>query len=258
VKVTDRTAARKTVIVGASSGLGRSIAIGLGQRGDTVALLARRHSRLVAAAEEAGSGSLAIACDVTDSAACGAAIEEAAREMGGIDALLYATGIAHLGRLTDVDSEGWRRTFETNVIGAAQVTAAAMPYLAASHGVAAYLSSVNGSLTPPWPGLGVYASSKAALETLVEAWRAEHPEVGFTRIIVGDCAGGEGDSATEFVNNWDVDLLTELFPIWERRNLLAGSLMEVGELVRLVDFVLGCGASASIPLVVIAPRAPAG
>ncbi len=56
----------RTVVVGASSGLGRSIAIGLGQRGATVALLARRQDRLVDAAEEAGPDSLAIVCDVTD------------------------------------------------------------------------------------------------------------------------------------------------------------------------------------------------
>ena len=59
----------RTVVVGASSGLGRSIATGLGQRGATVALLARRHDRLVDAAKEAGPGALAIVCDVTDEAA---------------------------------------------------------------------------------------------------------------------------------------------------------------------------------------------
>jgi NAD(P)-dependent dehydrogenase (short-subunit alcohol dehydrogenase family) len=137
------------------------------------------------------------------------------------------------------------------------VTAAAIPYLTASAGVAAYLSSVSASLTPPWPGLGVYATSKAALEKLVEAWRAEHPTVGFTRVVVGDCAGGEGPSMTEFINNWDPALMMEFHPIWEARSLLAGSLVEVDELIRVVDVVLRCGASASIPSVAVTPRAPA-
>ncbi len=44
----------KTVIVGASSGLERSIGVGLARRGAEVALLARRHDRLVDAAKEAG------------------------------------------------------------------------------------------------------------------------------------------------------------------------------------------------------------
>ncbi len=246
----------RAVVVGASSGLGRSIATGLGQRGATVALLARRQDRLIDAAREAGPGSLAITCDVTDTASCRSAIEEAASGLGGIDALLYASGIGHLGRLVDVDAETWRRTFDTNVIGAALVTAAAIPHLSESRGVAAYLSSVSGSLTPPWPGLGAYAVSKAALDTLVEAWRAEHPRVGFTRVVVGDCAGGEGHSMTEFANGWDIELVGEFHPMWQERNLLSGSLVEVEELVRVVDVVLRCGASASIPSVAVTPRAP--
>src|SRR5271165_6999463 len=109
----------RAVIVGASSGLGRSIATGLGRRGATVALLARRHERLVDAAKEAGPGALAIVCDVSDPSSCRAAVEEAARGLGGIDALLYATGIGPLGRLVDISAETWRRTLDTNVTGAA-------------------------------------------------------------------------------------------------------------------------------------------
>jgi NAD(P)-dependent dehydrogenase (short-subunit alcohol dehydrogenase family) len=247
----------RTVIVGASSGLGRSIAIGLGRRGARVALMARRHDRLVDAAKEAGPDSLAISCDVTDTASCHQAMEEAIDGLGGIDALLYTPAIGPLGPLLKVDAETWRRTFDTNVIGAALMTAAAIPHLTESHGVAAYLSSVNGSITPPWPGLGAYATSKAALETMVEAWRVEHPGVGFTRVIVGDCAGGEGPSMTEFANNWDMELFSEFHPVWAARGLLAGSLVDVEELIGVVDLVLRCGATANIPSVAVVPRAPA-
>jgi NAD(P)-dependent dehydrogenase (short-subunit alcohol dehydrogenase family) len=246
----------KTVVVGASSGLGRCIGVGLGQRGASVALLARRHDRLVDAAKEAGPGSLAIACDVTDAASCRAAIDEAAAGLGGIDALVYTPAIGPLGRLADISADTWRRAFETNVTGAALVTTSVVPYLKESSGVAAYLSSVIASFTPPWPGLGVYAVTKAALDKLIEAWQAEHPSVGFTRVIVGDCIGGEGPSATEFANAWDVDLATELMPIWSVREYLAGTVMEVDELVHVVDMVLKLGASACIPSVAVTPRRP--
>ena len=246
----------RTVVVGASSGLGRCIATGLAQRGATVALMARRHDRLVDAAKEAGPGSLAIACDVTDSLSCRTAIEEAVRGLGGIDALVYATGIGPLARLADIDADAWRQAFDTNVIGASIVTAAAVPYLSESSGAAAYLSSVSASVTPPWPGLGAYAVTKAALDKLVEAWRAEHPGVGFTRVVVGDCAGGEGHSATEFNAAWDLELAAELVPTWVARQYIAGALMDVNELVRVIDSVLRCGPSASIPSVTVAPRPP--
>jgi len=244
----------KAVVVGASSGLGRCIALGLGRRGARVAALARRRERLVDTADEIGRGALAIPCDATDAASCRRAIEEAATGLGGVDALVYAPAIGPLARLEDLDAESWRSAFETNVIGAALVTAAALPHLKASAGAAAYLSTVSASLTPPWPGLGAYAVSKAALDKLVEAWRSEHPDVGFTRVVVGDCAGGEGHSAVEFTRAWDPGLAAELAPLWMERRLLSGSLLEVEELVRVIDTVLRCGAGASVPSVTVVPR----
>jgi NAD(P)-dependent dehydrogenase (short-subunit alcohol dehydrogenase family) len=244
----------RAVVIGASSGLGRSIAIGLAQRGAHVAMLARRRERLDAAVQEAGDTTLAIECDVTDETSCRSAIDAAATALGGIDALVYAPAIGPLSRLVDVDTETWRQVFDTNVIGAARITAAAVPHLAASAGTAVFLSSVSASLTPPWPGLGAYIVSKAALDKLVEAWRAEEPGIGFTRLVVGDCAGGEGDSQTEFNAGWDNDLAAELATGWITRGYLGGVLIAVDELVTVVDSVLRGGASLSVPSITVAPR----
>ena len=79
------------------------------------------------AAKEAGAGTLAIECDVTDEASCRSAIEEAAAGLGGIDALVYTPGIGPLSRLVDTDAETWRRVFDTNVTGAALVTSRRAP-----------------------------------------------------------------------------------------------------------------------------------
>jgi NAD(P)-dependent dehydrogenase (short-subunit alcohol dehydrogenase family) len=246
----------RTVVVGASSGLGRCLAIGLGRRGATVALMARRENRLADAVKEAGPGAVAIGCDVTDEASTRSALDRAAEALGGIDALVYATGIGPLARLADTDAATWRNLFDTNVIGASLVTSAAIPHLTASSGVAAYLSSTSASLTPALPGLGAYAVSKAALNKMVEAWRGEHPGVGFTQVTVGDCAGGDGDSMTEFANGWDTDLAVEMGTIWTARQYIVGSLLEVEDLVGVVDTVLRCGASACIPSVAVVPRPP--
>lgn len=244
----------RTVVVGASSGLGRCIGTGLAQRGARVALLGRRRERLDAAAREAGQGALPIVCDVTDEASCGAAIDAAVAGLGGIDALLYAPAIGPLARVVDIDADTWRRVFDTNVTGAARITAAAIPHLAATSGSVAYLSSVSASLTPPWPGLGAYIVSKAALDKLVEVWRAEHPDIGFTRLVVGDCAGGEGDSRSGFTEGWNQELAAELAPVWLTRGYLSGSLIAVDELVSVIDAVLRGGASLSMPSVTVAPR----
>jgi NAD(P)-dependent dehydrogenase (short-subunit alcohol dehydrogenase family) len=244
------------VVVGASSGLGRCIGIGLVKRGAQVALLARRRDMLDTAVEEAGAGSIAVTCDVTDAASCASAIGEAVERLGGVDALVYTPAIGPLARLVDTDAETWRRVFDTNVTGASTATAVALPHLEASGGRAVYLSSVSASQTAPWPGLAAYAVSKAALDKLVEAWRAEHPTVGFTLMIVGDCAGGEGAGLTQFANGWDTELAAEMGAIWVQRGLLSGSLIDVEDLVSAVDGVLRSGPSAAIPSIVIAPRAP--
>jgi NAD(P)-dependent dehydrogenase (short-subunit alcohol dehydrogenase family) len=242
----------RVVVVGASSGLGRSLAVGLASRGAQVAVLARRRERLDGVVAEIGAGAWAFECDVTDEASCRTAIADAAAALGGIDGFVYCPGVGPLRRLVDTDAATWHRVFDTNVTGAALTTAAALEHLVASGGTAAYLSSVSASLTPPWPGLGAYAVSKAALDKLVEAWRVEHPVVGFTRVVVGDCAGGEGESATEFPTGWDGELMGELAGEWFTRGLLSGGLMAVEELVAVVDTVLRCG--VSIPTVTVEPR----
>jgi NAD(P)-dependent dehydrogenase (short-subunit alcohol dehydrogenase family) len=242
------------VVVGASSGLGRCIGIGLAQRGAKVALLARRRDRLERAAQEAGPGALAIACDATDAASCRTAIDAAVRGLGGIDALVYAPALGPLARLVDLDADTWRRAFDTNVVGAALVTAAAVPHLSATGGRALYLSSVSASFTPPWPGLAAYTVTKAALDKLVEAWRAEHSDVAFTRLVVGDAGGGKGESMTEFTQGWDMKLGAELGPIWMQRNLLSGALIDVDELVDVVHSVLRAGPTVSLPSVIVTSR----
>lgn len=246
----------RTVVVGASSGLGRCIGVGLAQRGDQVALLARRRDRIEAAAKEAGPGSVAIECDVTDEASIRSALSAAVDALAGIDNLVYTPAIGPLVRLADTDAATWRRVFDTNVTGAALVTAAAVPHLTASGGKAVYLSSDAGSFTPPWPGLGAYGVSKAALERLVDAWRAEHPDVGFTRLIVGECAGGEGDGQTGMSIGWDPGLAMEVYPTWLSRGYLPGQLMPIEDLVDVVHTILRTDAATSMPIV-IARGAPA-
>lgn len=242
---------RRIVVVGASSGLGRCIGTGLGRRGHEVALLGRRTHRLEEAVNEIGSGA-AVTCDVRDGASCTAALEQAGDTLGGVDGLVYSAGIGPLAPLVDTTPEVWREVFDTNVVGAALATAAALPHLTASSGRAIYLSSVSASVTPPWPGLGAYAVSKAALDKLVEAWRVEHPEVGFTRLVLGDCAGGDGHAATEFAASWDADVATEYFAIWSTRGHLSDTVLEVDRIVDAVADLLV--SDADVPSMTVTSR----
>jgi hypothetical protein len=84
--------------------------------------------------------------------------------------------------------------------------------------------------------------------------RAEHPQVGFTRLVVGDCAGGEGDARTEFPKDWDLTYAAEVHPLWEQRGYMNGGLIDVAELLRVVDAVLTCRATVSS--ITLVPRPP--
>jgi NAD(P)-dependent dehydrogenase (short-subunit alcohol dehydrogenase family) len=117
-----------------------------------------------------------------------------------------------------------------------------------------YLSSVSASQTPPWPGLAAYAVSKAALDKLVDAWRGEHPDVAFTRIIVGECAGGEGEAMTEFASSWDGDLAVRYVTDWVQKGYMTGALMDVDNLVSTVDMISRSDPSVCLRSVTVAPR----
>ena len=194
----------RVLIVGASSGVGRELGRQLADAGHSVAFAARRRQLVEEAAEEHGGVSLV--CDVRDEASCAGLVAEAVGALGGLDALVYSTAVDPLVKLADADAARWRNTFETNVFGAALVTNAALPHLRSSKGRAVYISA--SSIDRPLPGMGVYAASKYALETMVRGYQAEHPDVCFANVRIGSAL------PTGVTDSWDRDLLVELSQTW--------------------------------------------
>src|SRR3954464_3161977 len=187
----------RVLVVGASSGIGREVAVQLAAAGGRVVVAARREDRLaeliVELAERGGRGAASAVCDVRDPAQCDAVVTSAVEHLGGLAAVVYATAVDPLVRLVDTDLERWRQVYETNVFGASLVTRAALAPLTASGGRMVYISAT--SVGRPLPGMGAYETSKAALDELVRAWRGEHPEIGFCNVAVGNTLGTEGAHA---------------------------------------------------------------
>jgi NAD(P)-dependent dehydrogenase (short-subunit alcohol dehydrogenase family) len=199
----------RALVVGASSGIGREVALQLGAGGARVVVAARRADRLEEAAAAVGGGATRVVCDVRDEAQCEAVVAQAAERLGGLDVVVYATAVDPLVKLVDTDLDRWRQVYETNVFGASLVTRAALAPLTESKGRMVYISAT--SVGRPLPGMGAYETSKAALDELVRAWRGEHPEIGFCNVAVGNTLG------TEVHQTWDGALLAELSPLWEAR-----------------------------------------
>jgi NAD(P)-dependent dehydrogenase (short-subunit alcohol dehydrogenase family) len=197
------------LVVGASSGVGRAIGLAAAAEGALVAFAARRTALLETAARSAGPRHLAVSCDVTSASSVVAAVEEVVAAFGRLDAVIYSTGIDPLIRIEDVDEERWATLFATNVTGASLTIRAALPFLRASRGRVMLLSAT--SVGRPLPGMGAYATSKAALEELARAWRSEHPDVSFSTVAIGMTLG------TGVIDGWDGQLLSELSPVWSGR-----------------------------------------
>lgn len=205
-------AGTRLLVVGASSGVGRAIGLAAAAEGASVAFAARRLELLQTAVDDAGPSSLAVVCDVTDPSSVVEAVQGAVTALGGLDAVVYATGVDPLVRIEDVDAYAWSNLFATNVIGASLIIRAALPQLRAVKGRAIFISAT--SVGRPLPGMGAYATSKAALEELARAWRSEHSEVSFSSVAIGMTLG------TGVIDSWDGELLGELSSIWDVRGHL--------------------------------------
>lgn len=243
----------RILIVGASSGLGRALALDLADHGARVAMAARRGDLTAEAARQAGKDAIGLACDITDAAACEAVVADAVEQLGGLDALIFTAALGTIGRLEATDTDSWARSFAVNVTGASLVTRFAIPHLEATNGRAVYFSSMAGSYTEPWPGLGVYGATKAALERMVEAWEKEHPAVGFTRFVVGPSIGDE-TAPSEIGREFDPEVAAAIMPTWSEMNRFGLNLVQPDDILRTVTTILTI--QAVIPYVVVLPPSP--
>jgi 3-hydroxy acid dehydrogenase / malonic semialdehyde reductase len=118
---------KTAIVTGASSGIGRATANALAADGVRVAAGARRVDRL----DDLGEGTIGLPLDVTDPESCSAFVTRAVAELGGLDILVNAAGLA-LGRdpFDNSSEEDERVVLETNVNGLIRMTRLALPHFA--------------------------------------------------------------------------------------------------------------------------------
>jgi NAD(P)-dependent dehydrogenase (short-subunit alcohol dehydrogenase family) len=216
---------RRLLVVGATSGVGRAIAATAAAAGARVVAVGRRSDRLDELVARGDGELVGVRADVRVEDGCRRMVEKAVGVLGGLDALVYATGMSPLGRLVDTTADEWHAVLETNVVGAALVCRHAISHLDASGGRALFLSSV--SVEDPRPFLVPYGASKAALDSLIRGWRNEHPDLCFTRVVVGP-------TATEFGTGWDAATMAELAQARAELGLVKATLMTADEVAAQV------------------------
>ncbi|SEF57110.1 NADP-dependent 3-hydroxy acid dehydrogenase YdfG [Thermomonospora echinospora] len=223
---------RRVLVAGASAGIGRALAVHAVRDGARVLLAARRRDRLEQACREAGGGDPVVA-DLCRPQDCDRLAAQAGERLGEIDVLVCCIGIAPLRMLADTTGEDWVRVLETNVVGVHRLLRACLPVLAPG-GMVMVLSSE--SIGQPRTGLGAYATSKAALERLVEGWRTERPGVRFTTVRVG------ATFPTDFGNDFEPRLLERVLDDWSARGLAQRDFMAPGEVAEVLAGVIAASA----------------
>jgi short-subunit dehydrogenase len=165
----------RTLITGASSGIGRSLARRMAAGGDQVAALARRGDlldSLVAEIEREGGRALALPCDVTDRAGVREAVRRAEAALGPVDRLIANAGGGEPTRVEDFASAHIEHLFALNVLGTAHCIEAVLPgMLERGHGHLVAVSSLAGCRGLP-RGAG-YGGAKAALTNMMESLRID-------------------------------------------------------------------------------------
>ncbi|MBL7487696.1 SDR family oxidoreductase [Frankia sp. AgB1.9] len=210
---------RRVLIVGASSGVGRSTALAIAAHGGQIAVVGRRAAQLDEVVAAAGGG-VAIQADLTDADACARVVETATTALGGLDAVLLPVGVSPLQVMTGLTAETWFQAFATNVVGPALVTAAAVK-ARVEPGLFLFVSSAN--VAQPLHGLGAYGATKAALEHTIRTWRMEHPEHRFLKLTIG------ATMPTEIHRDFSDDILGELLPRWAGTGIVTADFMEVDD-----------------------------
>ena len=167
--------AKVVAITGASSGIGEATALELAARGATVVLGARRIDRLNELAErihQSGGRAEVLPMDVTRRADLTRLVATAVEKFGRLDVLVSNAGIARTGPMTDLDVENWDAMIDVNLRGVLHGIAAALPVFR-SQRRGHFVTIVSTSGLKIVPTQAVYAGTKNAVRTLLEALRQE-------------------------------------------------------------------------------------
>ncbi len=163
------------LVTGASSGIGRGIALRFGGKGMRVGVVARRKEQLkkvAASIEKAGGKALAIPGDVREASFAEAAVKAVVDAWGRLDVLVNNAGVGKYAPVDQLSEESFRNQLDTNVLGPFFFTRAAVPHMKRQKtGQIVNIGSVVGLVGVPRGT--AYVATKWALRGMNECWREE-------------------------------------------------------------------------------------
>ncbi|MFE9031474.1 SDR family NAD(P)-dependent oxidoreductase [Streptomyces iakyrus] len=213
---------KKALVTGATSGIGRAIAVKLAEAGATVYVTGRRAElgkETVELIEQAGGTGHFVVADVADIDD----VRKLAEEVGEVDVLVNNAGIFPFSSTPEQSLDSYERVFDINVRATYFLTAALAPAMVArKKGAIVNVSSIAAQIGTPVGS--VYNASKAAMDALTRSWAVEFGAAG---VRVNSVAPGPIRTDTA------VDTVGEMFDAFSRSTPLAraGEPEEIAEAV---------------------------
>lgn len=164
-------AGRTVFVTGAARGIGAATAQRLHAAGANVALVGLEPERLRARAERLGARAAWFEADVTDHGALVAAVEGTIARFGAIDVAIANAGLQFMGRMATIPRAQFERTIEVNLLGTWRTDRAVLGEIVRNRGYLLNVASLSAAAHAPL--MGAYTASKAGVEAMTDALRAE-------------------------------------------------------------------------------------
>jgi len=178
-----------TLITGASSGIGSSLAIALAKKGHRVALFSRHEKQLgevKTKIEENGGVALVVPGDVTDPTSIEKAFEKIEREWATPDIVVANAGVAHWIKTTDMELKKAHQTVDVNLKGLINTVQLALPRMINNNG--GHIVGISSAASYRGiPNLAVYSATKAGIVRYLEGVRVENNSKGI--VVTTICPG---------------------------------------------------------------------
>lgn len=195
------------VITGASSGIGEAVAKLFSMKGHALLLLARRIEKLEAMDLP---GTLCRQVDVTDYDGFNAAVAEAEKTYGPVEAMVNNAGVMLLGDVAVQNPEEWKQMFDVNIMGVLNGTRIVLPGMRQRRsGTIINISSVAGRKT--FPNHAAYCGTKFGVHAITENVREESAEYNVRMVTIAP-----GAVETELLSHTTSRDIVDGYEAWKK------------------------------------------